>query len=75
MSRRPAFGHIQGPRSHSEREYEFLQETILRETSVVCTVMVLPGRISIRVETLPDFYLAKLAIKGMAGSREIIRSI
>lgn len=67
--------HNQGPHCNKVfNAYEQLQQTILDKTGVVCTILVKPGIVSIRTESLADFYLAKAAIKGMA-SGEIIRSI
>lgn len=75
-SRSETTGTPQGAftRSDGSREYERLQQTILDKTRVVCTVLVRAGIVSIRTESLADFYLAKSAIKDMA-SGEIIRAI
>lgn len=61
-------------RSDGEYEYQRLQQTILYKTGVTCTVMVRAGIVSIRTESLADFYLAKSVIRGST-SGQIIRSI
>ena len=58
-------------------EYMAMQERILEE-GVVCTVQCSPTTVSIKITPGPsagrDWYLAKAAVKGMAGSREIVKA-
>ena len=51
-------------RSMGEREYQRLQEIILSEKGVACTVLVTPAYVSVKAASYGEFLLAKLAIKG-----------
>lgn len=51
-------------RGTGDRMYQQLQQIILDETGVSCTVLVTPHYVSIRAKDYPDYVLARKAIKG-----------